>query len=114
MAAEEGKAPMAKDSDKLAVLHRRKTELDHALKHGFSAIAIERRAEKVRAAAIAVIKKYRGPFAHVEGGPGSQEWKELNERWNQFSTAEIITLVHRWPSSPTIRDVRLTDSPKNC
>ena len=100
---------MAKDSNKHAVLVRRKKELDHALKHEFSAAAIAKRAGKVRAAAIAVIKKYRGPFGHLEGQPGNREWKELKETWAQLTTDEIVQLVRSWPPSPAIRDVYLKD-----
>ena len=50
---------MAKDSDKLRVLTRRKQELDHAIMHGYSAEAINVRAEKLRLAALAVLKKWR-------------------------------------------------------
>ena len=100
---------MAKDSDKGRVLVRRKRELDHALNHEFAAAAIARRADKVRAAAIAVIKKNRGPFAHIEGGPGNREWNELKERWEQLTTDEIVELVKHWPPRPAFRDVQLID-----
>ena len=100
---------MAKDSDKRSVLVRRKKELDHALKHDFATAAIARRAEKVRSAAIAVIKKHRWAFAHLEGAPGNREWKELKERWDQLTTDEIVALVRQWPPRPAIRDVRFMD-----
>jgi len=100
---------MAKDSDKRSVLDRRKKELDHALKHDLAPAAIARRAEKVRAAAIAVTKKYRGAFAHLEGARGHREWKELTEKWEQLTTDEIVELVRQWPPRPAIRDVRLMD-----
>ncbi len=73
---------MAKDSDKRSVLDRRKQELGHALNHDLEAAVIARRADKVRAAALAVIKKYRRPFAHVEGEPGNKEWNELKDGSN--------------------------------
>lgn len=100
---------MAKDSNKRRVLDRRKEELDHALKHDLAPAAIARRAEKVRAAAIAVIKKYRGPFAHVEGGPGNTRWRELEQRWDQLTIDEIVEIVRRWPPRPALRDVYLMD-----
>jgi len=56
---------MAKDSDKLTLLKRRKVELDHAIRQRFDTDAIERRVEKLRLAALAVAKKYRGDFGHL-------------------------------------------------
>ncbi len=93
---------MAKDSKKRPVLDRRKKELDHAIKHGLTAEVIARRAEKVRAAAITVIKKERGSFAHVEGAPGNEEWKMLTARWEQLTTAEILELVRQRKCLPEI------------
>ena len=98
---------MAKDSDKRAVLNRRKLELDHAINNEFTASAVARRAEKLRAAAIAVAKKYRGDFAHLEDCPGNRDWIKLKEQWEQFTIDEIIEIALNWPERPTVRHVRL-------
>jgi hypothetical protein len=95
---------MAKNSNKLAVLARRKNELDHALKHDFSSEAVAKRAEKVRSAAIAVIKKFRGDFADYEGG--SDGWNELPQKWKQLTTSEIAAIVGKWRPNPGAREVR--------
>ena len=100
-------AVMAKDSDKFALLYRRKTELDHAIRHEFARDAIERRANKLRSAAIGVAKSQRGAFAHVSGCTGHKEWLELKRRWEEFSVDEILEISEQWPSQPTIRHVRL-------
>ena len=101
---------MAKDSNKLGVLARRKRELDHAIAHGFSLEAVQRRTEKLRAAAVAVLKKYRGAFAHVEGAPGHLRWEALQARWEGLSVDEVIELSARWGPEPTGRDVRFGDA----
>ena len=98
---------MAKDSNKRAVLNRRKLELDHAITNEFSASAIVRRAEKLRAAALAVAKKYCGDFAHLEGCPGNRDWIELKTQWEQFTIDEVIEIASHWPEKPTVRHVRL-------
>lgn len=97
---------MAKDSDKCQVLARRKQELGHALTHGFSPEAIELLADKLKAAAVAMLKKYAGTFAHVGGAPGHSEWKSLQARWEGLTVDEVIELSARWGSKPTLRDVR--------
>jgi hypothetical protein len=98
---------MAKDSNKRRVLNRRKEELDHALNHGFKPAVIARRADRLRAAAIAVVKKLRSDFAHVSGAPGNKEWIELTERWERFTTDEIVELAKKWPAIPRLQDVKL-------
>jgi hypothetical protein len=98
---------MAKDSDKRRLLNRRKQEIDHALNHGFDAAAIACRADKLRTAAIAVIKKFRSDFAHVSGAPRKKEWIELTERWERFTTDEIVELAKKWEAIPSLQDVQL-------
>lgn len=99
---------MAKDSNKRIVLVRRKKELDHALKHDLGPDSVSKRAEKLRAAAIALIKKCRSPFAEVEGGPGNKEWTELNQQWEQLTIEEIVALVSKWSSNPGMREIQLS------
>ncbi|WP_146119339.1 hypothetical protein [Blastopirellula marina] len=48
---------MARNSDKLQLLQRRRLELRHAIEHGMSDEAIEIRCEKIKEAAVAVVKK---------------------------------------------------------
>ena len=98
---------MAKDSDKLTLLKRRKVELEHALTQGYADDAVDSRVEKLRLAALAVAKKYRGDFAHLEGCSGNKEWMQLKDRWEGFSVAEIIQIVEGWPTQPKIKHVRL-------
>jgi hypothetical protein len=97
---------VAKDSDKRRVLIRRKQELDHAIANSYPARALHVRAEKLRAAAIAVLKKYRGAFAHVEGGPGHSAWESFQARWAAMTVDEIIELSAGWGTPPTLCDVR--------
>jgi hypothetical protein len=97
---------VAKDSNKLRVLTRRKQELDHAIAHGYSAESLRIRAEKLRVEAIAVLKKYRGDFAHIEGAPGHSIWKSLQTRWEGLTVEEIIERSGGWGPQPTVRDVR--------
>ena len=97
---------MAKDSNKRRVLARRKQELDHAIMHGFTSEALQLRAEKLRSAAVAVLKKYRGAFAHVEGASGHSTWESLQARWEGMKVGEIIELSAQWGSKPTLSDVR--------
>ena len=96
---------MARDSNKQRVLARRKQELDHAMTHGYSAAALHMRADKLRAAAVAVLKKCRGPFAHVEGGPGNSVWKSLQARWEGLAVDEIIERSAGWGQRPTLCDL---------
>ena len=96
---------MAKDSNKRRVLARRKQELDYAIAHGFSPEAVRLRAEKLRAAEVAVLKKYRGPFAHVEGAPGHSTWEAMQARWEGLSVDEMVELSAGWGPEPTLRDV---------
>jgi hypothetical protein len=87
------------------VLDRRKQELDHALKHGYSADAVQVRAEKLRAAAIAVLKKHRGAFAHIEGAPGNSTWKSLQASWEGLTVGQIIEITAGWGPRPMLRDL---------
>lgn len=104
---------MAKDSDKRAVLAKRKVELEHALKHEFSDALITKRAEKLRFAAIRLIKKelgrdYSMPSDGVPVFPESSQymdWFRLTMKWDALSTAEIIELAGDWPDNPTVRDL---------
>jgi hypothetical protein len=93
---------MAKDSDKRRVLTRRKQELDHAIRHSYSMEAVTLRAEKLRAAALAVLKKYRS-----RGGLAGEE--SLQARWEGLSVEEIVELTVGWGPQPTLRDIRLRD-----
>ena len=95
----------AKDSNKHRVLTRRKQELDHAMAHAYPAAAIHIRADKLRMAAVAVLKKCRGDFAHVEGGPGNSAWKSLQALWEGLTVDEIIELSAGFGPRPTLRDL---------
>ena len=100
---------MAKDSDKGRVLQRRKQELDHALKNAYPLAAVQVRAEKLRAAAIAVLKQHGGPFPMVEGTWGHTAWTMMRARWEALSIREIIGLSSRWGACPTFRDIQIGD-----
>ncbi len=101
---------MAKDSNKVRVLQRRKQELDHALKNAYPAEALQVRAEKLRSAAIAVLKKYGGPFPMVEGTSGNVAWTTVRARWEALSISEIIGLSSRWGAQPSYRDLQIGDA----
>ncbi len=100
---------MAKDSDKRRVLQRRKQELEHAIKHSYSIERVQTRAEKLRSAAIAVLKKYGGPFVLVEGTRDNSIWIAMQMRWESLLISEIIGLSSRWGTHPTVRDVQIGD-----
>lgn len=93
---------MAKESNKRRVLNRRKQELDHAIKHKLSASVVVRRAEAIRIAVLAVIKKsadlYSGPIARLF---------EVRDKWLQLTTDEIVELARKWPAKPRVRDYEL-------
>ena len=86
---------VAKDSDKRRVLARRKQELDHAIRHGYLAETINVRVEKLRAAALAVLKKY--PDAN---------WESTRARWEVLTADEIVEISTGWGPQPTLRDVQ--------
>jgi hypothetical protein len=89
---------MAKDSNKYRVLVRRTQELDHAIRHGFPAEKVHERAEKLRAAVLAVLKK-RG-FA---AGDSLRAW------WERLSVEEILAVAAGWGPQPSFREIRLVD-----
>lgn len=97
---------MAKDADKRRVLVRRKRELDHAITHNLSSEILRKRAEKLRAAAIAVLKKCRDAFAHIEGAPGNSDWESIKAKWDGLSVEQIINLSTHWNSQPTLKDLQ--------
>lgn len=100
---------MAKDSNKSRVLQRRKQELDHALDNAYPPEAVRVRAEKLRAAAIAVLKRCGGPFPLVRGTWGNVAWTTMRARWEALSVREIIGLSSRWGACPRLRDLQIGD-----
>ena len=57
-----------------------------------------------------MLKKYRGSFAHVQGGPGHSTWESFQARWEAMPVDEIIELSAKWGTRPTIRDVQFGGS----
>ena len=100
---------MAKDSNKSRVLQRRKQELEHALRNAYPLGAVQVRAEKLRAAAIAVLKKCGGPFPMVKGTWGNIAWTTMRARWEALTISEIVGLASRWGTHPTSRDLQIGD-----
>lgn len=104
---------MAKDSNKRAVLAKRKLELEHAIRHDFSDSIIAKRVEKVRFAALKLIKKdlgqnYTMPLDGIPLQPESSrymDWFRLAEKWNSLASSEIVELVKQWPDNPSVRDL---------
>ena len=87
---------MAKDSDKLAVLERRRIELLHAIKHELSEEQLLKRVQRVKQAVFAVAKQY-----HVRGRPfkrfeNNLEWQRVERFWESLSSAAVIELVTQW------------------
>ena len=101
---------MAKDSNKNRVLQRRKQELDHALKNAYPPEVVQVRAEKLRAAAIAVLKKYGGPFSQVKGTWNNIAWTTIRARWEALSISEIVGLASRWGTHLKLRDLQIGDN----
>ena len=100
---------MAKDSNKSRVLQRQKQELDHALKNAYPLEVLQVRAEKLRAAVIAVLKKSGGPFPMIEGTTGNIAWTTMRARWEALPIREIIRLSSQWGTHPTFRDIQIGD-----
>ena len=104
---------MAKNSDKRAVVAKRKVELVHAIRNDFPDDQILARAEKLRFAAIKFIKKRLGQesSAAPDGSPrypGSNrymDWYRLTERWKSMTVEEVIELANSWPVKPSLRDL---------
>ena len=69
------------NSDKRALLAKRKLELEHAVRIELAPDQIAKRIENVRSAALAVIKKYRGAFANVTDAPGNHDWELQKQKW---------------------------------
>ena len=101
---------MARNSGKISRLSRRKGELEHAIKHEFKYEVIMMKAEKVRAAALIVLKKSRPPFFEYDDTEEIRIWKALEDRWRSLSLEEIVEIVPRWPDSFSMRDIRLSAS----
>ncbi len=103
---------MAKDSDKGRVLQRRKQELDHALNNAYPPAAVQVRVEKLRAAAIAVLKSNGGPFPTVKGTWGNIAWTTMRARWKALSIGEIVELSSQWGTcQPCVMSRSTTTSP---
>ena len=94
---------MAKDSNKRAVLARRKVELAHAVNNDFSNAIIAKRIGKLRFAAVKFIKKVSGHSIEQRDG-----YLELTEKWDSLSHAEIIRIADQCPANPSIRDLHRT------
>ena len=92
---------MAKDSDKQAVLAKRKVELAHAVNHSFSDSIIAKRVEKLRSAALKLLKKESHRSLY-----DSQDNSELNKKWDSLTHPEIIEIANKWPDNPSIRDLQ--------
>ena len=92
---------MAKDSNKRAVLAKRRVELLHAIAHDFSETVVSQRLEKLRFAALKLIKKESNVSLH-----GSTNYDELTEKWNSLSQTQILELANDWPDNPSIRDLQ--------
>ncbi len=89
---------MAKDSNKRRVLDRKKQELDHALRHNYSIEKLHVRAEKLRTAVLAVLKKMRSLIDD-----------SLVERWKGMCVEEVLERAAKWDPHPTWRDIRLAN-----
>ena len=83
---------MAKNSDKRAVVEKRRMELLHAIRHDFSEHQILMRVEKLRFAAFKFIKKeFDGRSSGIPDG--------LIEGWEAMTPDEIIELAKIWRNS---------------
>jgi hypothetical protein len=95
---------MAKNSDKRSLLDRRKREFDHAIAHGFDQVRIDRCAERVRNAVIAVLKKNRARrTAYSEKSPSEEAWANM-------SIQDVIQRVRRWDSRPSEREIDICNT----
>jgi len=89
---------MAKNSDKRAVVEKRRVELLHAIRGEFSEDQILTRVEKLRFAIFKFIKKeFNGRSSGAPNG--------LVEKWDSMSAERIIVIANSWPKNPTIRNV---------
>lgn len=87
--------------DKLGLIARRKQELDHAIKNGFDQAQIALRAERVRAAVLTALKKYRVRSTLVDKKPVSTR----ESKWANVPTDEIIEVTRLWKDRPTLGDI---------
>jgi hypothetical protein len=94
---------LAKESNKYRVLVRRKQELDHAISHGMPLAALHKRAEKLRAAVVSVLKK-RGSSCYMYH---DTYWTTFQARWEALSVSEVIELASKWCAEPNVRDLRI-------
>jgi len=96
------------DSDKRAILAKRKLQLKHAVRNELAPEYVAKRIEKVRSAALAVLKKYRGAFANVTDAPGNQAWELQKQEWSDLTHPQILNICETWPENPNIQHVRLS------
>lgn len=94
---------MAKNSDKQALLEKRRKELIHACTNNFADHIISRRAEKLRLAALGLIKKELGRYEHIKPSNRHDAWQKLVLTWNNITVNQIIELAKTWPEHPTLR-----------
>ena len=99
---------MKRDSDKQSRLARRKRELDYAIKHELGEKVITRRVNKVRDAALTMLKKYRPAFFDYNESDEVRDWVALEERWQSASTEEILAKVALWREKPAVSELHFT------
>ena len=100
---------MTRNSDKLSRLDRRMRELEHAIKHDAESEIISKKADRVRAAVLTALKKFRPAFFEQSDSGAIQKWGILERRWEAISTDEIIAKTRLWGEHVAIRDLRFTE-----
>ena len=89
---------MAKNSDKRAVVAKRRTELLHAIRNEYPSDQILTRVEKLRFAVTKFVKKELHRTL-------ADEPSSLTEKWNLLTADKIIEIAQAWPESPAFKDM---------
>ncbi len=96
---------MAKDSDKNAVLERRRVELIHAIEHRHDREKITKRIDALKQAVFAVAKKHNvrtRPFTKREDNP---EWQMVVRFWDALPLEAVVEIVAKWRDRPGYKEV---------
>ena len=98
---------MAKNSDKVSVLERRRIELLNAIKHDASADIVAKRIDALKQAVFGVAKKHNvryRPFTRFADNP---EWQMVVRCWDALTPDLVVAIVTSWADRPAYREVLL-------
>ncbi len=96
---------MSKNSDKNAVLERRRVELLHAIEHRYDREKVAKRVDALKQAVFAVAKKYNvraSPFRKQED---NAEWQLVVRFWDALPLEVAVDIVKKWRDRPGYKEV---------